>query len=303
MPAVIESYKTLIQARDLPPLSQVGLEILRLGDRDDLTTPQLVRLISKDAALAAKVLRFANSPFYGLHTQVKTLDHAIIVLGQVSIVSICATSTLLGTLKMPKVLDHERYESNALRSHSVLTAILARWLAQQFASPHAPVSDSFLGGLLHDIGELVIAVYYAKHLGEIRRYEQEHPDILSYQAEQAVLGFDHQELGAEVLNHWQLPQLYIEMARHHHSAGNAVDTGKGMLGMVLQTADQLADVLKESLSHVVTSSPVRQEGWQEPWKLAIATIQGVPPGILEKLEKDIEKILEEARVMIEQSGT
>jgi len=303
MPAVIESYKTFIQAGDLPPLSQVGLEILRLGERDDLTTPQLVRLISKDAALAAKVLRFANSPFYGLRTQVKTLDHAIVVLGQVSIVSICGASTLLSTLKMPKPLDHERYESNALRSHSVLTAILARWLAQQISSPHVLVADSFFGGLLHDIGELVTAVYYTKHLGEIRQYEQEHPDSPSYQAEQAILGFDHQELGAEVLNHWHMPQLYIEMARHHHDAAYAVDTGEGMMGMVLHAADQLADCLKDSLSPVVASGQAQPEGWQEPWKSAIPMIHAVLPDIIEKLEKDMERILEEARVMIEQSGT
>jgi len=304
MPAVIESYQKFIQAGDLPPLSQVGMEILRLGDRDDLSASQLVRLISKDAALAAKVLRFANSPFYGLRTQVKTLDHAIVVLGQVSIVSICGASTLLGTLKMPKTLDHERYESNALRSHSVLTAILARWLAQQMASPHVPVSDSFFGGLLHDIGELVTAVYYTKHLGEIRQYEQEHPDSPSYQAEQAILGFDHQELGAEVLNHWHMPQLYIEMARHHHDeATYAVDTGEGMMGMVLHAADQLADWFKDSLIPMVASGPVQPEGWQEPWESALPMMQGVLPDIVGKLEKDMERILEEARIMIEQSGT
>jgi HD-like signal output (HDOD) protein len=303
MPAAIESYKKIIQAGDLPPLSQVGLEISRLGERDDLSASKLAQLISKDAALAAKVLRIANSPFYGLRTQVKTLDHAIVVLGQVSIVSICAAFTLLGALKMPQALSHERYESNALRSHSVLTAILARWLAQRFASPHVPVADSFLGGLLHDIGELAIAVYYAKHLGDIRRYEQEHPDIPSYQAEQAILGFDHQELGAEVLNHWHLPQLYIEMARHHHDATYAVDTGEGMMVVLLQAADQLAVVLKDGVSHVVTSGQAQQERLQEPWKSVMATIQGVPPGIVEKLEKDMERILEEARIMIEQSGT
>jgi putative nucleotidyltransferase with HDIG domain len=302
MPAVIESYKNVIQTGDLPPLSQVGLEILRLGERDDLTALQLVRLISKDAALAAKVLRIANSPFYGLRTQVKTLDHAIMVLGQVSLVSICATFTLVGTLKTPKTLDHERYESKALRSHSVLTAILARWLAQQFTAHSVSVPDSFLGGLLHDIGELAMAVYYAQHLGEIRLYEQEHPAIPSYQAEQAILGFDHQELGAEVLNHWHLPQLYIELARHHHDAAVSIDTGKDMMGVVLHAADQLADVFKDSLSPVVTSGPGQQEGWQELWKSAITTIQGVPPGLIEKLEKDIERILEEARIMIEQSG-
>jgi putative nucleotidyltransferase with HDIG domain len=303
MPAAVESYKKLIQAGDLPPLSQVGLEISRLGERDDLSASQLARLISKDPALAGKVLRIANSPFYGLRTQVKTLDHAIVVLGQVSIVSICAAFTLLGALKMPKALGHERYESNALRSHSVLTAILARWLAQRFASPHVPVADSFLGGLLHDIGELATAVYYAKHLGEIRQYEQEHPDIPSCQAEQAILGFEHQELGAEVLNHWHLPQRYIEMARHHHDATYAVDTGEGMMVALVQSADQLAVVLKAAAAHLVTSGQGQQEGFQEPLKAAIATIKGVPPGIIEKLEKDIGRIVEEAKAMIEQSGT
>ena len=302
MPAAIESYKKLIQAGDLPPLSQVGLEIARLGERDDLSASDLARLISKDPALAAKVLRIANSPFYGLRTQVKTLDHAIMVLGQISIVSICAAFTLLGALKMPHAVGHERYESQALRSHSVLTAILARWLAQRFASPHVPVEDSFFGGLLHDIGELGIAVYYGKHLGAIREYEQEHPEAACYQAEHAILGFDHQELGAEVLHYWHLPHLYIEIARHHHDAAYAVDAGEGMMVALLQAADRLAVVLKDGVGHLMTSGQDQQGNFQEPVRSAISAIQGVPPGIVDKLEKDIGRILDEAKAMAEQSG-
>jgi HD-like signal output (HDOD) protein len=302
MSAAIESYKKLIQAGDLPPLSQVGLEISRLGDRDDVSASELARLISKDPALAAKVLRIANSPFYGLRTQVKTLDHAIMVLGQISIVSICAAFTMLSALKAPKALGHERYESNALRSHSVLTAILARWLAQRFASPHVPVPDSFLSGLLHDIGELGIAVYYGKHLGAIRQYEQEHSDVACYQAEQAVLGFDHQELGAEVLSYWHLPHLYIEMTRHHHDAAYAVDAGEGMMVALVQAADRLAVVLKDGAGHLGTTDQGQQDGLKEPLQSVISTIQGVPPGIVDKLEKDMGRILEEATAMAEQSG-
>jgi len=301
MSVAIESYKKLIQAGDLPPLSQVGLEISRLGERDDLSAPELARLISKDPALAAKVLRIANSPFYGLRTQVKTLDHAIMVLGQISIVSICAAFTLLGALKMPQAIGHARYESHALRSHSVLTAILARWLAQRFASPHVPVADSFLGGLLHDIGELGIAVYYGKHLGAIGHYEQEHLDVACFQAEHAVLGFDHQELGAEVLNYWHLPNLYIEMARHHHDVEYGVDTGEGMMVALVQAADRLAVVLKDGVDNLATSGQ-DQEGFQEPLQSAISTIHGVSPGIVDKLKKDIGRILEEAKAMAEQSG-
>lgn len=303
MPAAIDSHKKLIQAGDLPPLSQVGLEISRLGERDDLSASQLARLISKDAALAVKVLRIANSPFYGLRTQVKTLDHAIMVLGQVNIASICAAFTLLGALKMPKAPGHDRYESTALRSHSILTAILARWLAQHMASPHVPVTDSFLGGLFHDIGELATAVYYAKHLEDLRQYEQAHPDIPSYQAERIILGFDHQELGADVLHHWHLPQLYIDMAQHHHSATSAIDSDKSMMVVLLQAADQAAVIVKNGFPRVMTPGQTQQARWQEFWTAAMAPIPDVPTGIVEKLEKDMDHILEETRIMLEQGGS
>ena len=301
MAAAVESYKKLIQTGDLPPLSQVGLEICRLGERDDLSAPQLAALISKDPALAAKVLRIANSPFYGLRTQVRTLDHAIVVLGQVSIVSICAAFSMLSALKTPVSPDHERYESNALRSHSVLTAVLARWLAQRLASPHTPAADSFLGGLLHDIGELATAVYYAKHLGDIRQYESVHDGLSSCQAEQAILGFDHQELGAEVLSYWHLPQLYIEMARHHHdAAAHAVDAAKGMMAALIQTADQLAVILKDSLGGGPSSGGCSH---MDPIaNIRSLRLPGLSPGILDNLEIDIARVLEEANVMIKQTG-
>lgn len=303
MPAAVESYKKLIQAGDLPPLSQVGLEISRLSERDDLSAPQLARLISKDAALAAKVLRIANSPFYGLRMQVKTLDHAIVVLGQISIVSICAASTVLGSLKTAHGQGFARYDTDALRSHSVLTAIVARWMAQRFASPHVPVADSFLGGLLHDMGEVAISFYYGRHLGAIREYEQEHPDTPSYEAEHAVLGFDHQELGAEVLHHWHLPPSYIEMARHHHDATYSVDASQGMMVLVLQAADQLAALIKDGMHDVVVSDGTMQNASQKGWSSIILTIPGVTPGIVQKFEKDRDPILREARVMIAESLT
>lgn len=300
MPAAVESYKKLIQTGDLPPLSQVGLEISRLGERDDLSATQLAALISKDPALAAKVLRIANSPFYGLRTQVKTLDHAIVVLGQLSIVSVCAAFTMLSALKMPKSLDHKRYASNALRSHSVLTAILARWLAQQLASPHMPVADSFLGGLLHDIGELATAVYYAEHLGHIRQYEQEHPDSTNCQAEKAILGFDHQELGGEVLNYWHLPRQYIEMARHHHTATDAVSADEDKMVVLVQTSDHLALLLNDSLNNI-SSLEQGAHGDLVP-NMRTLSVHGMSPEIMDKLDKDIGRILSEARIMIEQSG-
>lgn len=300
MPAAIENHKKLFQACDLPPLSQVGLEISRLSERDDISASQLARLISKDAALAAKVLRIANSPFYGLRTQVKTLDHAILVLGQVHITSICSAFTLLGVLKIPTSPGHDRYSIHTLRSHFILTALVAKWLAQQIASPHMPVADAFLGGLFHDIGELATVVYYAKHLEDLRQYEQAHPAMPNYQAEQAILGFDHQEFGAAVLHHWHLPQLYIDIAQYHHTGTSAVDSGEGMMVSLLQAADQAAIIMKNGFPPLAAPGQTQQQNWQEHWKSLLAPIPNVPSGITEQLEIQKVHLLEEAKVMIEQ---
>lgn len=76
-----------------------------------------------------------------------------------------------------------------------------------------------------------------------------------------------------------------------------------MMVALLQAADRLAVVLKEGVGHLGTSLQDQQGSFQEPVQSAISTIQGVPPGIVEKLEKDIGRILEEAKAMAEQSGT
>ena len=129
------------------------------------------------------------------------------VLGQISIVSICAAFTMLSALKTPKAPDHERYESNALRSHSVLTPILARWLAQRFASPTSAARFIFEGiaPRYWRTGNRCLLRQTSWGHTSVRVWM--HPDVSCYQAEQAVLGFDHQELGAEVLSYWHLPPL------------------------------------------------------------------------------------------------
>lgn len=229
--------------RDLPPLSNVAVEVVRRATQEELETGDLADIIAKDPGLAVKILRVANSSFYGLRTQVKTLQQAIVVLGQMSVVSVCSTISMLGVLAPRQPVQHPRYSNTLLRRHAVLTAVVARCAAQQSEAPRIPAADAYMAGLLHEIGELALAVFYGPQLKSLYEFETAHPGCSRIEAQQQILGVDHQSVGAEVLERWHLPPVFIEVARHHHDAGEAGDGMKGALVDLIRTAAMVAENL------------------------------------------------------------
>jgi HD-like signal output (HDOD) protein len=237
------SLETVSAFRDLPPISDVALEVVRRTTQEDLEAGDLAKIIAKDPGLALKVLRVANSPFYGLRTQVKTLQQAIVVLGQLSVVSICCTISTLGVLTARHPVAHPRYSNTALRRHALLTAVVARCVAAQSDAPRLPAADAYMAGLLHDIGELALAVFFAPRLKALLEFETAHPDCSRIEAQRQSLGCDHQSIGADVLQRWHLPPMFIHVARHHHDDGPMLDGLEGAMVKLIGAAAAMAEVL------------------------------------------------------------
>jgi HD-like signal output (HDOD) protein len=281
-------------------LSSAAVEICRRAAQDDLPSSTLATVIAKDPALAVKVLRIANSPFYGLRTQVKTLEHAIVVLGQVSVVSLCAAVSAVSALKGPLTVAHPRYGFDALCRHSVLSAVLSRWLAQHLHAGRVPPADAFMAGLLHDIGELAIAVYHAKDLDALLEFEERNPGYPIVASEHRIFGFDHQAVGAEVLTLWHLPRLYIDTASRHHDADCPGDAGDALVLTTIQAADTLGELLFPLLAHRRANTgeliPLTEEQ-----KTAVRRVPQMTPDLCTQLEHDLGRLMDESATMIEYS--
>jgi putative nucleotidyltransferase with HDIG domain len=194
---------------DLPVYNPVALRLQEALADNSQNAGEVEKLIVTDQALAAEVLRAANSPFYCGLSSVSTVRNAIVRLGvqQVQRLVILAS-------EQSKYQAHHADVDSMLKElwrHASTSALAAQWLAKRLHS--AGIEEvCFLGGLLHDIGKLIIL----RAIDEIKKSEG--PEFLVSPALlNEILMTTHCQLGHKLLQSWNLPDVYCNIARDHHS--------------------------------------------------------------------------------------
>lgn len=214
MTTVVELTQVVQRLRDLPALPSVVLDLISSFGREDVDVTTLAEKMSRDQAMAAKILRLANSSFYGLPGRVKTVKQAIVVLGFDSARALAVASNVIdrfgGNARCPVDVAY-------FWRHSIATALCARSLAR-----HAGLDRdaAFIGGLLHDIGRLVLATgfpeQYARVIAECGR-----DDVGLGTAELRVLGVDHERAGQLLAETWKFPAPIVRAIGQHHAPAAA----------------------------------------------------------------------------------
>jgi putative nucleotidyltransferase with HDIG domain len=200
--------------RDLPALPSIVLDLIHSLGRENVDVTGLAEKMSRDQALAAKMLRLANSSFYGLAGKVKTVKQAIVVLGFDSARALAVASKVIGSIqgdggRPADVADFWR--------HSIATALCAKNLARQAGlDPDA----AFIAGLLHDIGRLVLATRFPAEYARVQA-DCEHHDMPVDAAELRVFGLDHQRAGQMLAEAWKFPPLIQRAIGEHHAPASA----------------------------------------------------------------------------------
>ena len=218
---------------DLPALPTIVLELLSSFDDPDVDIARLATTISHDQALTARTLRLANSSFYGLSAKVKTISQAIMMLGFDTVRTLVATGAIVHVLPAGNAapLDLAQFWR-----HSMATAVCARNVARR---TRLNPEQAFLGGLLHDIGRLVLATRFPLQYGAALAWRIEH-DAWQIEAEQQVLGMTHQQVGLMLAEAWQFPPLIQRAIGFHHAP--AVDD-LGDLPSIVHVANTIVHAL------------------------------------------------------------
>lgn len=191
-------------------LPEIYLRLQQTIDDPAHTREQLADVLGHDPALCVRVLRIANSAYYGFPREIETVADAVALIGESELRNLVLATSVIGTMGK---LEFPGVDLGAFWEHSLLTGIGGRLIARRV--PGVNAENLFLGGLLHDIGVLVIYQWDAPLAAAVQQQsEQRHQ--LRDQAEREVLGFDHAEVGAALLERWGLPQELEEMARCHH---------------------------------------------------------------------------------------
>lgn len=206
----------LLMVKDMPVLPESIHQILRLTEDPDSTVQDIEREILKDQSLASKVLRLANSAYYGYPRKIGTISEATILLGFQAIRSLTLASSV-NKLLIQELPGYglKKYE---LWRQSQSCAIVSRMIARKikFKKPEL----AYVAGLLHDIGKVILNHYVAKRYQEImEKVKNENKSFL--EAEREILGFDHSQVGAKLAEKWNFPPELVEAIAYHHAPENA----------------------------------------------------------------------------------
>ena len=200
----------------IPSMPIVVQKLLaRTGDLAS-STAGLEDLIKQDMGLAGRLLKLVNSPFYGLGAQVGSITQAVSIIGMASLKSLAVAASTSNLLAID--LSAYGYIDKGLWLNSCATAALAKSVAQRNGSSRDEAEEYFVGGLLRDIGMLVLGPCLAQHQTPLRKRsatgEAADADIL--RRERGLLGWDHCWAGEKVAERWTLPQGLMLVIGHHH---------------------------------------------------------------------------------------
>jgi putative nucleotidyltransferase with HDIG domain len=201
--------KILSNITDVPTVPASVLQVMMMIEDPACSATDLSRVILTDPSMAAKVLKLANSPFYGFRQKISNIPQAVTLLG---------FATLKNALLSAAVFDMFRlagsgFDMAALWKHSVGTATAAKLFAKRVRFPNS--EKAFTAGLLHDIGKVIIARYLPSALQTVMKVaHDEH--MAMHDAEEKAIGVSHPAFGGWVMSKWGLPTALVEAVEFHH---------------------------------------------------------------------------------------
>jgi HD-like signal output (HDOD) protein len=203
--------KMVDRIRDLPPLPTLVSQILQILSKPETPLEEIEAIISKDQALVAKLIQVGNSALYGGLQKVSTLRQVLTRLGLKTIRNLVVTASTRGFFMHNR--KGMRLWGQFLWQHAVESALAARRIAESIKYPEP--EEAFIGGLVHDIGKLVILMLFAESYREILKLKKVH-QMASIPAETQVLGCNHEQVGRLLLDRWNMPDSAKACAEYHH---------------------------------------------------------------------------------------
>jgi HD-like signal output (HDOD) protein len=198
---------------DMPSVPMVLMKILRLVDDNRASARRLEELILHDPSLSARILKLANSAFYSFRCEVKTISHAIALLGLNLVKSLAIGVSIFESFT--KGLREEGHNITELWMHSFGVGLLS----QEVQARRAGRSDaefSFLCGLLHDLGEIVLFKENPRQYSQVFALGKCEPGVDICVRENERFGVTHATMGSMLAKHWGLPPELATVARYHH---------------------------------------------------------------------------------------
>jgi HD-like signal output (HDOD) protein len=268
---------------ELVSFPEAAARIIEVVDDAESSDRQVAQALSLDPALAARVLRVANSAAYSTGTRADSVERAVKVLGRQRMRDLALS---ISAIRAFEGIPIEVVSMDDFWSHSVYCGILANLIAE--LGPSKLVESAFTAGLLHDIGQLVLFIRAPEVSRQaLRRVAVEGAEITMADAETALMGFSHMDVGLHLAGAWRLPPSLAEPIAFHHRP-QAARSCKETVAIV-HVANSWA-VLAETGSDVLEDAPsIDAAAW---------TLAGVTPNdVTDLIERAEEQFKDMAAVL------
>ncbi|MDR0317381.1 MAG: HDOD domain-containing protein [Lactococcus lactis] len=196
---------------ELPTIPVVITSILNEIENEHYNAKHIASLIEQDQGLTAKILRVANSPFYGLARTISTVDLAIVILGS-NVIKEILMSLLLQ--KIFQKIDSKVLDTKSFWRYSIFCGSASRYIARKLK--YKLVSEAFVTGLMHDIGLLILMDKFKTNFAKVRRLQlQENYTLV--EAENQIFECTHSDIGAWIAERWNFPEKIWKALEFHHT--------------------------------------------------------------------------------------
>ena len=198
----------------LPSLPTVYAKLQKRIREPEASIDDIAEIIGQDIAMTAKILQLVNSPFFGLYQKVESTDRAVTFLGLDTIKALVLGMQIFSEIKIAGSL----FPVEFLWSHSMTVGALAKMIAESEAAEKGIVDDSFIAGVLHDIGKLILVSRLEQNYSEAVLLARKEKIPLRL-AEKKVFNATHCDMGAYLMGLWGFNGDIVEAIGFHHQLG------------------------------------------------------------------------------------
>ncbi len=273
---LFSSPKEIIQCSgEMATLPSIYQKVNDAVENPETSFSSIAKIISGDPGLSGRLLQIVNSSFYGLKNQVETITHAITIIGSAQLRDLVLATTILEKFKG---FPESTLNMKMFWIHSLACGLAARIIATLRRQPNT--EKFYVLGILHDLGRLVMLTAIEKEMKEVFQFAMEE-DILLHNAEEEILGFNHSDVGGELINSWELSNSFCVAVTNYHdpSKGKSFEIETA----ILHFSDILVHAIEVGSSGELRVPPLNGKAWEK-----IGLPSNTLPGIVSLLEVQIQ---------------
>jgi putative nucleotidyltransferase with HDIG domain len=279
--------KKLDRIDEMLTLPAIAMEVNGMLQDYNVSTKRLSDTIEKDQAIVSKILRLVNSAFFGFQSKINSISQALMVLGFNTVRNAVMSISVIDALSMKNI--PKGFDIRDFWKHSIAVAVTSKRLAEK--TRLCIPDDCFIGGLLHDIGKVILAQFFGDIFIEILKLAHDEGRSFS-SAEKEIIPIGHDQIGGYLAKQWRMTPDLIDAIRCHHSKSDRV-YNSGFL-VVVQTADYIVNHFNPESDQMIRTPELRKDA-EDLIKKQLDTVKEWFPEVAAEIESACEFFLSEIK--------